>query len=451
MAADVGPGQGQGQGARRQADQHARRIGPFGQHSQQEDAQQQTQKGSRQADDELVDLRLQVEDQHRCQDAAGAEDTAEQTAEPHLELTVGHPVADHGSGQGVDAAVDAAHGSREQPRQQQPQQAHLGDLGQHEVGQDLVLMERGKTCGGCGGSRDFLVVKGVEGGAHQEEDQAYGSRHHPVDDQGALGRARRGHGHVPLHRGQRHRVPGEESEQADGQGGIDIVHARGHVEAKVEHLELAVGLTHLDHSGPASLDPAQRQPQHGQHAASQGDGLEDVGPDHGLEPSQGRVQGGEGADAHQQPGRGGQVVRAQTQHRFDDVADGVEEVSHPGEGVDHEERTADQPDGPVEAQLQVFVGAGHAQAVEKRHEDPADHRHHQERNGNDGEVDVVVAEGRLGGKAHEGVGAEDGGEHGKAHRHPGHFPSPQEKVLVGVLLAGEPQAQGQHRHQVAAK
>ena len=31
------------------------------------------------------------------------------------------------------------------------------------------------------------------------------------------------------------------------------------------------------------------------------------------------------------------------------------------------------------------------------------------------------------------------------------FSPPQEKVLVGVLLAGEPQAQSQHCHQVAAK
>ena len=50
-------------------------------------------------------------------------------------------------------------------------------------------MERGKPCDGCGGPRDVLVVEGIEGGADQEEDQAHGSRHHPVDDQGALGRA----------------------------------------------------------------------------------------------------------------------------------------------------------------------------------------------------------------------------------------------------------------------
>ena len=366
-------------------------------------------------------------------------------------MAVGHPVTDHGSGQGVDAAVDAAHGSREQPRHQQPQQAHLDDLGQHEIGQDLVLMERGKPCSGCRGPRDVLVVEGKQGGAHQEKNQAHGPRHHPVDHQGALGRSRRRHGHVPLHRRQGDRVPGEKGEQADGEGGIDVVHAGRHVEAKVKHLELAVGLTDLDHSGPASLDPAQRQPQDGQHAASQGDGLKNIGPDHGLEPSQGRVQGGKGADAHQQPGRGGKVVRTQTQHRFDDVADGVEQVPHPGKGVDDEQRAPDQPDGPVEAQLQVFIGAGHTQAVEERHEDPADHRHHQQRDGDDGEVDMVVPEGRLGGKAHKGVGAEDGGEHGEAHRQPGHFSPPQEKVLVGVLLAGEPQAQSQHCHQVAAK
>ena len=144
------------------------------------------------------------------------------------------------------------------------------------------------------------------------------------------------------------------------------------------------------------------------------------------------------------------VVRIQTQHRFDDVADGVEQVPHPGKGVDHEQRAPDQPDGPVEAQLQVFVGAGDTQAVEERHKDPADHRHHQQRDGDDGEVDVVVPEGRLGGKAHKGVGAEDGGEHGESHRQPGHRTPPQKKVLIGVLLAGEPQAQSQHCHQVAA-
>ncbi len=112
-----------------------------------------------------------------------------------------------------------------------------------------------------------------------------------------------------------------------------------------------------------------------------------------------------------------------------------------------EQQAHHQTNDQAEAALQVFVGGVEVQARIEGDEDQNRQRGYQwVANGDPHELDVVLV--APGGRAHDGDGAEIGGDDGDADGQPGHGSAAEKILLGGALAAVEETAQGANAQQV---
>ena len=157
--------------------------------------------------------------------------------------------------------------------------------------------------------------------------------------------------------------------------------------------------------------------------------LQAVGHGHRPQPSESRVDGGQGGDhTHHRPG--GRIRQAAHDRKGQEQGGGDD--SQHQRPVLHLDEGADDPNRGSVACLQVF-GVGvepcpvHGQADEKGGQGPTQHRPHP--------VGGEVAESQhvsAAGVGHQVAGVDGGGIHGETHQPPGKAASRQEPIGAGA-------------------
>ena len=173
--------------------------------------------------------------------------------------------------------------------------------------------------------------------------------------------------------------------------------------------------------------------------------LQDVGPHHRPQSTEGDIRCGEDPDADQRP----EVLRlAQSHHRLQREGDRVEHRTHPAQGVHAVETRADPPRGQAEPPAQILVSAADLQPHEQRYEDPAQDGRDDERDEQDRQVEAEVLVGPTLREPQVGDRAEAGGEHRDADRQPVHLAAADEVVFVILLSFDASDRQAEDHRQI---
>ena len=186
-----------------------------------------------------------------------------------------------------------------------------------------------------------------------------------------------------------------------------------------------------------------------QHANQQQNALQHVGPDHGLDTADGRV------NSSSQPYRPNPPIDVRTGQERDVVAldsvqchgGGKHDHAHPAQAQHHEQRGPHQTGPVVESTLEIFVSARDLQPHEKRDPQVEDHQHAE---GDcqipDEHPDSVLD--HLTGGPQVGQSREQRRENTQANRKPRHPPATDKEIVRSFLFTAEPDGDAECRQHI---
>ena len=373
-------------------------MGPRDEHPQQEESQNTASDERAHGGAEVVGPLHAGQHQQSRTDTQQAPDAGSDPAETKLpavaglgtEVKVEVPNRDHG--QAVDGGVQAGHGRRAHAGQDESGDSG-GDRLHHEVGEDLGLLGRNfrRQLSGVN------LVIGVEERADQQEEGPGGHDAEPAEQQRLLRGTGAGGGQVALGHVLAGGVVGpvmEESVENDHHNGW-----MGQVQGPIHQLELAGVPGDLKQVKGAAVRSKGQKPETEQPAAEQGDRLQYVGPDHGLQSSQHGVEESQDA-AHNQNGH-----RVPSRHGVERLGHQEQDHSIAEEVVNDIDRRGVAAGAVPEALFQKFVGA-HADPLPVVGNHPAGGQNSDDGENQVGEVGDPVAPEPLARKGQKGPGAD---------------------------------------------